>query len=319
MLNNTTSSSSYNLSFSRDLPDKGDKEDPYIYAASLAIAVTMAVLSPVAVVGNALILAAVWKKTFQRTSFHILLSGLALTDLCTGLIVQPVHVATILLYSIDPLGKAIERPLLYVTFETIADASATYFVFVTILILMLMSVERWLHMSRRSLVTSRRGCSIAIVFFLIPIPIVVLRSLETINRDSIGSTYYLTIIALMLLSFVTIFFAYFKVLRIIHSHQLQVQAGQPAQRFGQPAINLAKYKKSAITILYILASFSFCFLPFVVSIGFYVYEGLNSEISVAIGFSLVLVFLSSSLNPCLYLWRMNDIRNGVKQLLCSSS
>ena len=319
MLNNTTSSSSYNLSFSRDLPDNGDQEVPYIYATSLAIAVTLAVFSPVAVVGNALILAAVWKKTFQRTSFHILLSGLALTDLCTGLIVQPAYVASILLYTVDPLERAIERPLLYVTFESIADASATYFVFVTILILMLMSVERWLHMSRRSLVTSRRGCSIAIAFFLIPIPIVVLRSLETINQGSTGSTYYLTIIALMLLSFVIIFFAYFKVLQIIHSHQLQVQAGQPAQRFGQPAINLAKYKKSTVTILYILASFSFCFLPFIVSIGLYVFEGLNSEISVAVGFSLVLVFLSSSLNPCLYLWRMNDVRNGVKKLLCSSS
>ena len=319
MTNNTTSSFSYNMSFLRDLPNNGGKEDPYIYEASLTVAVIMAVLSPVAVVGNALILAAVWKKTFQRTPFHVLLSGLALTDLCTGLIVQPVNVASILLYTIDPLRRAIERPLLYVTFETIADASATYFAFVTILILMLMSIERWLLVSRRSLVTSRRGCSIAFALFLIPIPVVVFRSLETINRGSIGSTYYITIISLMLFSFVTIFFAYFKVLRIIRFHQLRVQAGQSTQRFGQPAINLAKYRKSTITILYILASFSFCFLPFMVCIGFYVFEGLNSKISMAIGFSLVLVFVSSSLNPCLYLWRMNDVRNGVKQFLCSSS
>lgn len=39
--------------------------------------------------GNALILAAFLKKTFPRTPFHILLSGLAFTDLCTGLIAQP--------------------------------------------------------------------------------------------------------------------------------------------------------------------------------------------------------------------------------------
>ena len=42
-----------------------------------------------AVVGNALILTAIWKKTFERTWFHDLLSGLALSDLFIGLVVQP--------------------------------------------------------------------------------------------------------------------------------------------------------------------------------------------------------------------------------------
>ena len=53
----------------------------------------MVVLSPVAVVGNALILVAIWKKTFQRVPFHILFSGLAISDFCTGLIAQPLIAA----------------------------------------------------------------------------------------------------------------------------------------------------------------------------------------------------------------------------------
>ena len=54
-----------------------------------ASSIVLLVLSPVAVVGNALILAAIWKRTFQRTWLFVLLSGLAFSDFCTGLIVQP--------------------------------------------------------------------------------------------------------------------------------------------------------------------------------------------------------------------------------------
>lgn len=46
------------------------------------------VLSAIAVMGNALILTAIWKRTFERTSFHLVLSGLAFSDLCTGLFSQ---------------------------------------------------------------------------------------------------------------------------------------------------------------------------------------------------------------------------------------
>lgn len=78
MLNNTTSS----------------PPSPYYYEVAFSTSIIIAVLAPVAVVGNALILAAIWKKTFVRTPFHILLSGLAITDLCTGLIAQPFYAAT---------------------------------------------------------------------------------------------------------------------------------------------------------------------------------------------------------------------------------
>ena len=55
-----------------------------------ASSIVLLVLSPVAVVANALILAAIWKRTFQRTWLYVLLHGLAFSDFCIGLIVQPV-------------------------------------------------------------------------------------------------------------------------------------------------------------------------------------------------------------------------------------
>ena len=60
----------------------------------------------------------------------------------------------------------------------------------------------------------------------------------------------------------------FKVLQIIRSQQLQVKAlNASSQNFGQPAINLANYKKSVLTILYALTLFSFCYLPYIILLG----------------------------------------------------
>lgn len=87
----------------------------------------MLLMSPVAVVGNTLISAALWKKTFHRTSFHILLSGLALTDFFTGLIAQPFE-ATGTLMHLANLTAGIDRSLPVVVIQAIGEASSTYFV-----------------------------------------------------------------------------------------------------------------------------------------------------------------------------------------------
>ena len=308
MFNNTTCSSPDNFTILCSSLDGSEKKSfSYFYAR---FAIIIAILSPVAVAGNALILAAIWKKTFQR-SFHVLLSGLASTDLCTGLITQPFMALPYLLFRAIP-GISIARPVLFFTVETIGDISAVYFVAITLLIMTLMAIERWLHMSRRSLVTSRRGCLTAAVVLFIPIPLVVFAALDASDR-----WVYTATAAFMSVCFVTTSVAYFKVFRIIRQHQQQVQGNQSSQSFGQPAINLAKYKKSVVTVLYILALFSFCFLPLIVCLVVSAHVGEGFEIDTAFRVSLVFVFLSSSLNPCLYLWRMNDIRNGVKQLFCT--
>ena len=319
MSNNTTTCSSWrNSSMSGSSTYNCREEEFYPFLGTFAGSIIIAVLSPVAVVGNALILLTIWKATFQRTAFHTLLSGLAFTDLCTGLIAHPFNAVTILLYTLN-VRIPQDRPLLYVAFETIADATATYFISVSMLILTIMAVERWLHMSRRSTLAlaSLRNYLTAIVFLVIPTPLVVFRSLETIKPGSTGSASDIAVVTIMSFSFLITFVAYFNVLRIIRSQQLQVEAlnsNGSSQNFGRPTINLVKYKKSVITILYILALFCCCFLPYFIIIGVFIRgsTGSHSGLNAAFSASRVLLFLSSSLNPCLYLWRMGDVRNGVK-------
>ena len=185
----------------------------------------MAVLSPVAMTGNALILVVIWKQTFVRTPFHILL-----TDLCTGLISQPFFAAAYFTYFATQ-GADCYKLKLALTLRTIGACSALYFIACTILLLTLLSIERWLHMSRRSLLTSRGGQYFTILLLLLtPIPLVVFRVLAAKNQRY-GNKMSIAIVAIVLICYLTTSFAYFKVYRIIRHHQQLVQAKEASQIF----------------------------------------------------------------------------------------
>ena len=314
MFNSTTCSTSDNCSM-----DDGERKDNssslYVFYESTKFKLIIVILAPIAVAGNALILAAIWKKTFEKTSFHILLSGLAFADLCSGLVAQPLIGLPYVLLVVNPRAF-VNRNVLFEIMLTIGFLSGVYFGGVTMFIITLMSVERWLVMTQRTLMTSRRRCFMFIVMWLIPIPLVVLTAMDLPERKM--HEVNLTIATLMLICYLITSVAYFKVFRIIRQHQQQVQGNQSSQNFGQPAINLAKYKRSVVSILYILALFSLSFLPMIVSLLVHVFKGRRFESQVAYDVSLLLLFSSSSLNPCLYLWRMNDVRVGVKKLFCTN-
>ena len=114
--------------------------------------------------------------------------------------------------------------------------------------------------------------------------------------------------------------AYFKVFRIIRAHQQQIHSSELAQNAARPAIHMAKYRKSVFTILYIVAIFIIFFSPMAifssVLMPVLIYK---KEVVPLYNASVILLFISSSLNPGLYLWRMTPIRNEVVRLLRAMS
>ena len=267
------------------------------------IAIIVAILSPVAVAGNALVLAAIWKNPTLRTPSYVILCGLAFTDLCNGLITEPLFLAfeIICLEEVEDLNKLSFR--VYIPTEY----CGTYFTLFTLLLITLVSVERWLHMSRRSLLTVRRSCFIMAAVCLLLIPVTAFYIMRIKDFMSIG-----IFCVVLILCVITTTISYFKVFRIIRRHQQQVQANEFSQTFAQPTIDLLKYKKSVFSLLYILGIFYVSYLPFLVIVGLSL---LNHWLPMGYTVALLFLFLSFSLNPVIYIWRMNDIRNGVKNLL----
>ena len=303
MMNNTTWPIPTNISiFSTLSTGASTKESNSIFVASHVI---ILVLAPVAVAGNVVVLTAIWKRSFQRTSFHILLSVLAFTDLLTGVASPLMSIPYLLNHEFGVVSMS-------------GILISTYLSCLTILVITLLSVERWLHMTHRSLLTSRRGYLTAVISLLVPVPLVTLQALNLITKKMKLETNA-AMGAYGLSCYLATSVAYFKVFRIIRQRQQQIHTNQSRQNFGQPAIDLAKYKKSIFSVLYILALFSLCILPFIVSLFLLVLLGKKEGNWGPKHVSLVILLSASCLNPGLYIWRMKDVRDGVKKLCCCTN
>ena len=270
--------------------------------------VTVACSSPVAVVGNALVLAAICRNSSLRTPSYIFLAGLALTDFGSGILGQPFYV----MYRTAELTT---DKKLYCIANAIAHSIVPYLVVITGLTVTAMAVERWLLMSRRRL-TTRRVYIIQGVFLLIPIPYMTLRRLPGMN-----AYFNIPVVPIMegsigLCCFVISSLAYYKVFRIIRRHKLQVHASANNVTNNPTGINLEKYQKSVYTILWILALFLLGFSPYVFSTMFVEFLNVSYETSTTVRHvSTAVMLMSSSLNPLLYIWRLREIRQEVKQLI----
>ena len=312
---NTTVCFSYvNLSIDKIEKNQSFASFPLIaWSASIAVAI----LSPVAVVGNALVLAAIWRNPSLRTPSYILLAGLAFTDLGTGLIAQPFYVAMELICLKDPQPKTVTNTPTALIITAIANVSATYLIPMTTSVIAVMSIERWLHMTRRSFLTVRRACYTVAGLFFLPIPFVVFRVLSILNNTIYTPEVDIASMSFLFICLVITSVAYFKVFQIIRSHQRQIQANYSSQAFAQPAINFTKYKKSVFTVFYILVIFYVSYCPIAIAFGLsLVFRGKYESVREPLfDVSMVFVFFSSSLNPILYLSRMSDIRNEVTSLV----
>ena len=283
------------------------------YVVTLSTLVITAILSPVAVAGNYLVMAAVWRDASLRSPSYILLSCLAFIDFCTGLITQPAHVAVRVICFNELRDEKTQQSFLLHT-RLIGECSGAYFSSLTAFLITVISIERWLHMTRRSLLTVRRCCLIVAVGTLLLIPVAVFRFLYVFKRIH-GVVSNTTFFALLLCCLITTPVAYFKVFRIINRHQKQIQASGSQLKFGSSAFNLAKFKKSVFSILYVLGVFYLSFVPFLAFIGLSISCTSCELAELAFQISLNFLFLSSSANPVIYYWRINTIRIGVKQML----
>lgn len=312
MFNNSTCSPVYSPYNSCCFDGTTRNQSSAFRALTLSTSIIVAILSPVAVVGNALIMAAVWRNHSLRTPSYILLFGLACTDLFTGLVTQPVHVAIEWMLLKNPQEtEKLQSFLLYG--RPLVVVCGSYFAFLSIILVILMSVERWLHVARRHLLTVRRCCIIASTVSVLLIPLVVcltFKGIDLLNKFAFP---------LLLVCLLTTSIAYYKVYRVIRRHQQQVQGNESSENCGQPAINVAKYKKSVYTVLYIVVVFYITYVPSVVKIGFSIFYYDHCVLEWAQRITVVFLFLPSSVNPLIYLWRMKDIRNEVKLNTCLSN
>ena len=241
---------------------------------------------------------------------------MAFTDFVTGLITQPVYVANEVIHLEDPtLNLLYKRRATNTAMEAITNSCAVSFSFD-----LGTDHNTYVHRAMAAHDSPISGDGAASLYHHCSDvgpsdPLAIYRVLfVTIGIHVLALEMYF--VSLLLVCLLIISVAYFKVFRIVRRHQQQIQANELSHSTGQPSIDFAKYRKSVLSILCILVVFYTGYLPMFITLMVHVFSDRRSATVVQIlNISIVLTFLSSSLNPLVYLWRTKDIRNEVKQLL----
>ena len=85
-------------------------------------------------------------------------------------------------------------------------------------------------------------------------------------------------------------------------------------------LNITRHKKAVSTALWLQLALAVCYLPYVILITWITQNELSSTVCIAFCYTLTLAYLNSTLNPILYCWKIDEVKQVVKgtirQVLC---
>ncbi|KAL9960338.1 hypothetical protein ACROYT_G033785 [Oculina patagonica] len=266
-------------------------------------------LSITASLGNALILVALHKETSLHPPTKLLFRCLAVTDLCAGLISQPLFAVAVITGEIK-----IEEGYIVTGFIL---CGISVFTSTAISVDRLLAIL--LGLRYRHAVTLRRTRAVIVFFFVILVPCGSMQFWRT-------AITWVTFTVLLVLCLVTSTYSYTKIYLTLRQHQSQVQnhlsQGRPNVK-GTP-LNVARYKKTVSSIAWVQLAIFVCYAPFMIVSLFRFNIVLKGKlVHVFYLATVTLAYFNSSLNPILYCWKIKEVRQAVKdtirQLRCSLS
>ena len=270
-------------------------------------------LASTAFLGNFLIIAALQKVTSLYPSSKLLLGCLACTDFGVGIITHPLRIG----YTMLPAQSKYCYYLItfYLTIGSI-------FCGISLFTLTAISIDRLLALllglRYRQVVTLKR------VWVLVATIWILNTSFSALAFYNIR--IYAGVVCILMVSCIIIStFCYTKIYLKLRHHQKQVQEhvhqGQPNGR--EIPLNIARYKKTVFSALWVQMTLLVCYLPFgIITILYYITESLTPSLKLAIDIAWSLTLSNSSLNPFLYCWKIREVKQAVKdtirQLCCLS-
>ena len=296
----------------RKMPGENTTEKllhPSVEAAAVFAAINIA-FSVTASLGNVIILLALHKVTSIHSPTKVLLQCLVVTDLCVGLISQPLYATSLVNAGIANFDMNIFR---YVT-RIILPMSALVLCGVSLATSAAISVDRllalFLGLNYRYVATLRRVRGVLVCIWFINGTLAVCAFISHISIH----LYNLC----QLISLVISVFSYTNIyIRLRHKLQ-NVQNHPPEQipasnSLASTAINVARYKKTVSTIAWVQLGLISCYLPICVA-SFLQYRGKFRQIPFIHSF-LSLLYFNSSLNPILFCWKIREVKQAVKAII----
>ena len=263
-------------------------------------------VSITAFLGNTLILVALRKDTSIHPPSKLLYRNLAITDLCVGIVFEPLYVAR----WTSVVNKRWD--ICYYAYLTAYYAAVTL-CSVSLITLTAISVDRLLALRLglryRQVVTLKRTRLTAISGWIVS---VVGASTSFLNLRIVSLCQYIV----LAFCFVITICAYTKIFMSLRHNQIHVQnhvvQGQSSQ---VNTLNIARYRKAVHGALWVQVTLVICYLPLFIAVALRRQRGMSLSMFLALQFTLTLLYLNSSLNPVLYCWKNREVRQAVKETL----
>ena len=266
-------------------------------------------LSITAVLGNTLILVALRKVSSLHPPSKLLFRCLATTDLCVGLVAEP-------LSAIYWMSVPMKWNLCHYALPSFIIASYTL-CSVSLLTVTAISVERLLALLLglrfRQVVTLKRTYVILVIFWIMS---AVTSILYVLNRI-ITVWYGHILVPFCVITSVASYTKIFLKLR----HQGHVQQEQPNQI---NSLNIERYRKAISAALWVEFTLVAFYLPYGVVAALFDYTKLSPSNVLIFELAVTLLYFNSSFNPFLYCWKISEVNQAVKEtireaLCCFSS
>ncbi|XP_078362246.1 histamine H2 receptor-like [Oculina patagonica] len=284
-----------------NLSDSDNYKDASIHYSIIASLYIF--LTTTATFGNSLILVALHKDTSLHPPSKILLRSLAITDLCVGVLGQPLTVTVI-------FSALFERWSLCRVIQMLTQLFNAIFSGISLLTLTAISVDRLLalllRLRYRQIVTVKRVRVTVILFWLVG------TSLISILYFTSMPLFYILGVVWTTLPLLISTYSYTRIFLTIRRQQMQLHDTHGGKTGG---LNMARYKKTVFNALWVHLTLVTCYFPSAVVMALLAVQGSSLSLFLTQGWALTLVYLNSSLNPVLYCWKIKEVRQAVKETI----
>ena len=273
---------------------------------SISFSAVNTLFSITVILGNSLILVALYKESSLHPPSKLLYRCLATTDLLVGLVSQP-------LYATYWMSLVHEHWSLCRNARDAIVISSYVLCGVSLLTMTAISVDRLLAMllglRYKEIVTLRRTYIILAIVWVVCIVTSLFSHLK--YRIAVSSSLIIipSCVVISIASYTKIFCA-------LRHHEAQIQYYAQQQPSQLNALNMARYRKAVHNALWVQLALVACYIPqFTMKIVKFLSVQIFSNFFIIHEIANVLMFFNSTLNPFLYCWKISEVRRAVKQTI----
>ena len=286
--------------------ESDQESSPFEPSVIIPNSVLYALLIPICIAGNVLVLAAVWRNPSLHAPSTIFLCSLAVSDLFVGFLVLPVNIASALItLSRSSSNSCLSQAKNFLNIQLCGVSLET---------MTAISVDRYLalryHMRYPNLMTSKRAMYVAATFWCKNF---ILSLLSIWKKNTILLVAVVFIALCLFISSIT----YSAIYRIVRRHQHQMHAQQQAVQSMNAEQNCKiQAKKRALNTFIYYICMLLCYFPSAVFTAIMVpYYEQHWNIIIISWYCYTIMFMNSAINPFLYIWRNREIRRAVLKIL----